>query len=120
MERPAAADLVSPRPGEPTATVAARVRGARSRAAARGVGVNADLPASSLDVEAPVDEEARVLLERHLRTGRLSARGLHRVRRLARTLADLDGSGEVVGAPHVTEALFLRGSRALVLGEEVR
>ncbi len=120
VERPAASELVAPRPAEATAVVAARVRAARQLAATRGVPVNAALPAPVLDDVAPVDDAARALLERHVRTGRLSARGLHRVRRLARTLADLDEGGEVVGVPHVTEALFLRGSRALVLGEEVR
>ena len=63
---------------------------------------------------------AQDLLERFLRSGRLSARGLHRVRRLARTLADLDGAGPELTVPHVAEAVFLRGSRALLLGEEVR
>jgi len=120
VERPAAADLVAPRTGEGTASVAARVGAARLRAAARGVAVNAELPAPTLDGTAPMDDRARALLERHLRTGRLSARGLHRVRRMARTLADLDDAGDVVTVPHVTEALFLRGSRALLLGEEIR
>ena len=42
------------------------------------------------------------------------------MRRLARTLADLDGSGPVLTVPHVAEAAFLRGDRAFLLGEEVR
>ena len=82
--------------------------------------VNAELPVATLDATAPVDHGARELLERRLRSGQLSARGLHRVRRLARTLADLDGVGPVVSDTQVAEALFLRGSRALVLGEDVR
>jgi magnesium chelatase family protein len=120
VERPPAGDLLAPRPGEATAQVAARVRTARRMAGDRGVRVNAELPASGLDETAPLDEEARVLLERHLRSDRLSARGLHRVRRLARTVADLDGGATTVAVPHLAEALFLRGSRSLVLGEEVR
>jgi len=120
VECPPPTALVGAGPGEATSDVAARVRAARRRAGARGVAVNADLPAAALDEVAPLDGGARALLERHLRTGRLSARGLHRVRRLARTLADLDGSDGVLEVPHVTEALFLRGSRALLLGEEVR
>jgi magnesium chelatase family protein len=84
------------------------------------VPVNAALAARDLDRTAPVDGPARALLERHLRTGRLSARGLHRVRRLARTLADLDGEAGTLTVPHVSEALFLRGGRSLLLGEEVR
>jgi len=42
------------------------------------------------------------------------------VHRLARTLADLDGDGPVLTVPHVSEALFLRGSRALLLGDGAR
>ena len=109
-----------PAQGESTRDVAERVAVARVRARERGVPANAALAVGSLEVTAPVDDEARALLERHLRTGGLSARGLHRVRRLARTLADLDDAGPIVGARQVSEALFLRGSRALLLGEEVR
>ena len=120
IDRPTNAELVNEGPGESTAVVAARVDATRARALARGVRTNAELAASSLDVVAPLDPRGVTLLERHLRSGRLSARGLHRVRRLARTVADLDGAGPTVGASHVAEALFLRGSRALLLGEEVR
>jgi magnesium chelatase family protein len=120
VERPAAADLVAALPGESSATVAARVRAARGRAASRGVAVNAELPVTGLDDAAAVDGAAAEVLERHLCAGRLSARGLHRVRRLARTLADLDDAGDTVTVPYVTEALFLRGSRALLLGEDLR
>jgi magnesium chelatase family protein len=120
IDRPVVRDLVSPAPGEATAAVAARVVTARLRAEERGVRFNAELPGPGLDESAPLDEDAKELLERHLRTGRLSARGLHRVRRLARTVADLEGAGATVAVPHLTEALFLRGSRSLVLGEEVR
>ena len=120
VDRPQVSDLVAAVPGEATTVVAARVASARTMAAARGVACNALLASGSLDDAAPLDGAARTLLERHLRSGALSARGLHRVRRLARTVADLDGAGPSVGAAHVSEALFLRGSRALVLGEEVR
>ena len=120
VDRPQVPDLVRPAQGESTRDVAERVAVARVRARERGVPANAALAVGSLEVTAPVDDEARALLERHLRTGGLSARGLHRVRRLARTLADLDDAGPIVGARQVSEALFLRGSRALLLGEEVR
>jgi magnesium chelatase family protein len=48
------------------------------------------------------------LLEARLRQGRLSARGLHRVRRVARTLADLAGRDGPVGVDDVHAALVLR------------
>jgi magnesium chelatase family protein len=120
VDPPAAGDLVSVGRGEGTAAVAARVAAARDRCRSRGVTVNAALPASGLDDTVPLDDAARALLERHLRSGRLSARGLHRVRRLARTLADLGDTGPIVGAPEVAEALFLRGGRAALLGEGAR
>jgi len=120
IDRPDPEELVRHGAGEATAAVADRVASARSRALERGVRVNAELAPSTLDSVAPLDSRAAALLERDLRSGVLSARGLHRVRRLARTVADLAGAGRTVEAPHMAEALFLRGSRALLLGEAVR
>jgi magnesium chelatase family protein len=120
IDRPEADDLVLDRPGESTAVVAARVEQARARARRRGVTANSDLAAATLDRTAPLDAGAADLLARHVRSGRLSARGLHRVRRLARTLADLDGAGGTVGAVHVAEALVLRGDRRILTGEVAR
>jgi magnesium chelatase family protein len=120
IDRPDTTELVGDDAGESTAVVAARVAAARVRSRGRGVSTNAELDAGSLERFAPLDARASALVERHLRSGGLSARGLHRVRRLARTVADLDGAGDTIGAPHVAEALYLRGSRALLLGEEVR
>jgi len=51
------------------------------------------------------------VLEDHLRAGRLSARGLHRVRRVARTIADLEGTDDL-GEEHVCTALELRAEPA--------
>ncbi len=117
MDRTEADQLVLDRPGESTAVVAARVEAARVRARRRGVTVNGELAAATLDYTAPLDDGAADLLARHVRSGRLSARGLHRVRRLARTLADLDGAGGAVEIAHVAEALVLRGSRGVLMGE---
>jgi magnesium chelatase family protein len=94
---------------ESTATVAKRVAVARRLAAARGVACNAALPVAGLDVSAPLAPDARRLLEARLRQGRLSARGLHRVRRVARTLADLAGREGPVVLDDVHAALVLRG-----------
>jgi magnesium chelatase family protein len=93
---------------EATTAVAARVAAARALAEARGVRRNADLPAPSLDDLAPISAAARAVLEARLRQGRLSARGLHRVRRVARTLADLDGRTGPVQEEDVCGALMLR------------
>ena len=85
---------------------------ARGAAAERGVRANADLPAGQLDRFAPVSAGGWRALEFRLRAGTLSARGLHRVRRVARTLADLDGAPPVVGEEHVCGALELRTETA--------
>ena len=111
---------MAPSLGESSSAVADRVAAARSLAAGRGVDVNADLPASSLAQWAPLDADAAAPLERAVRSGRLSARGLHRVHRLARTIADLDGGALTIAASHMAEALFLRGDRSILLGEDSR
>jgi magnesium chelatase family protein len=109
VSRPEASTLLSGPPGEGSAVVAERVAAARARARERGVRCNAELPAGRLDEVAPLSPAASTLLEFKLRAGTLSGRGLHRVRRVARTLADLAGAGLVVGEEHVCLALGLRG-----------
>lgn len=106
--RPLVAELLGDTAQESSAAVAARVAGARGRAMSRGVRTNAELPASRLDELAPLATPAKRLLERRLRSGALSARGFHRVRRVARTLADLSDASDVVQAEHVAAALELR------------
>ena len=106
--RPEPSTLVGGPPGESTLVVAERVAAAREMARARGVRCNAELPAARLDEEAPLTAAAASLLEHKLRAGTLSGRGLHRVRRVARTLADLAGGGRVIGEEHVCLALGLR------------
>jgi magnesium chelatase family protein len=114
VSRPTVEDLLGHHPGEPTSAVAARVRDARRLAADRGVRSNAELPVDRLDVVAPLAAGATNLLEDALRSGRLSARGLHRVRRVARTVADLQGAPLEVSAGHVAMALNLRVDGPLV------
>jgi magnesium chelatase family protein len=113
VDRPDPGDLIGDvSPGsvrcESTAVVAKRVAAARQMAVSRGVLCNAELPGPALDELAPMDPAARRLLEVRLRQGRLSARGLHRVRRVSRTLADLDGRDGRVTADDVYGALALR------------
>ena len=108
VARPEAAQLLGGEPGEASRDVAARVRWARRRAAERGVVANAAVPATALDLVAPLDRPASLLLEDRLRRGVLSARGLHRVRRVALTLADLAGRRPPLGEEDVCLALSLR------------
>jgi magnesium chelatase family protein len=117
LSRPDVEDLVGGPPGETSTQVAERVRFARLEAAARGVRCNSELPMSSLEEMIPLTPEAAALLERRLRTGSLSARGLHRVRRVARTIADLDHAGPLVGERQVAEALSLREGHSALLME---
>lgn len=113
VERPEIAQLLpmgsSPvTKAETTSVVAARVIAARKLAAGRGVRCNADIPASTLDDVARLTSDARAVLEARLRQGRLSARGLHRVRRVARTLADLGGRPGSISEEDICGALVLR------------
>ena len=111
VERPDVEDLLGSTVGsrrESTAEVAKRVATARGIAATRGVTPNSLIPAQDLDRLAPLGREARDLLESRLRQGRLSGRGLHRVRRVARTVADLGGCEGPLRCDEVLTALALR------------
>ncbi len=115
LGRPEVDDLLGGPPGESTATVGERVRFARLLALDRGVRANADLPGETLTTSVPLTVDAAALLERRLRSGSLSGRGLQRVRRVARTVADLDGGAELVDEQHVAEALQLRAARSALM-----
>ena len=68
---------------------------------------NADLSGSALTEAAQPDSEGRALLVKVAERFGLSARGYHRVLRVARTIADLEGAAEV-RKPHVAEAVSFR------------
>ncbi|HTY71967.1 MAG TPA: YifB family Mg chelatase-like AAA ATPase [Actinomycetes bacterium] len=95
--------------GESSAEVAQRVQAARERSAARLSGtpwrLNAEVPGSYLRDHLPLDEQSRQVL--HRAGGRLSARGLDRVLRVAWTVADLAGRDRPRPAD-VLSALTLR------------
>ena len=110
-----AADLMRPPPPEGSAEVCARVSAARAvqlaRYSALGLDTivcNARAPASLIEEIAEADDSGRRLLRDAAERLRLTARGYHRVLKLARTLADLDGEG-AVKRPHLAEALSYRG-----------
>ena len=107
VARPDVDDLLHGPPGEPSDLVRQRVQAARERAAGRGVRCNAALPSDRLDEVAKLDAGASVILEHKLRSGALTARGADRIRRVARTIADLADSGPV-GAEHFCAAIELR------------
>ncbi|QEW18852.1 Competence protein ComM [Marinibacterium anthonyi] len=110
-------DLDLPSSGDSSAEVAARVAAARGIQKARfqdheGLRQNADVEGALLDQIAAPDAEGRDLLKRMAERTGLSARGYHRVLRVARTIADLDGSHEI-RRPHVAEALSFRLTAAV-------
>lgn len=94
--------------GEPSSRVATRVAKARDIQMNRGGVLNARLNGPALDEAVRLDEEARALLTQAAEKMKLSARGYHRVLRVARTIADLAGGPERVGTPHIAEALSYR------------
>ena len=105
-------DLDIPADGEGSSTIAARVERARSIQAERfakqaDIRVNADAEGSQLEDIATPDDEGRAFLGNAAERFGLSARGYHRVLRVARTIADLAGA-ETVRKPHVAEAVSFR------------
>jgi magnesium chelatase family protein len=116
VARPEAHELLGGDAGEATARVAERVRAVRARARERGVRCNAELAGPVLDEATSLTPAAHRLLDHKLRVGALSARGLDRVRRVARTLADLDEATGPLGDEHICAAIELR---AAVPGREL-
>ncbi|EMP54155.1 Mg-chelatase subunits D/I family, ComM subfamily protein [Marinobacter santoriniensis NKSG1] len=92
--------------GESSASVRDRVIAARGRQAKRGV-VNAELSGRALQNACRLDDSSEQLLTSAMERLGLSARALHRILRLARTLADLAGADQVAQS-HLVEALGYR------------
>jgi magnesium chelatase family protein len=116
-----AADLILPPPTEGSREVAERVAAARERQAARYAAIglphirsNAAVSGTVLEDVARPEDSGLALLREAADAMRLSARGYHRVLRVARTLADLDGA-DTVGRVHLAEALSYRA-----LTDEIR
>jgi len=104
-------DLSAPQPKEDSAAVAARVAKARMIQTARyntsDITCNAEADGETLECAAAPDQDGGALLTLAAEKMRLSARGYHRILRVARTIADLDAS-DGVKRTHVAEALSYR------------
>lgn len=109
-----AVDLIRPMPAEKSIDIAARVARARewqrerfAEAGLRGVNTNARCSTSMIETLAEPDQAGLQLLRDAAEKLKFSARGYHRVLKVARTLADLDGSISV-GRIHLAEAISYR------------
>ena len=107
-----AADLALPPPAEGSNRVSARVGAAREAqkrryAGVAGVDTNAAADGELLQSVAAPDEAGSGILAQAVDRFRLSARGYHRVLRVARTLADLEGAASL-SRTHIAEALSYR------------
>ena len=105
-------DLDLPAGGETSKTIAQRVAFARERQAERyldipGMHLNADAEGDALSAFATPEPAGRDLLLKVAEQFGLSARGYHRVMRVARTIADLEGA-DTVSRTHVAEAVSYR------------
>ena len=121
------ADMSVPPPAEGSADIAARVAAARAIQKERyqalqsnpPIRTNAEADGKLLEEVAAPDEDGRRLLTEAAERMRLTARGYHRVLRVARTLADLE-AGEGVRRIHIAEALSFRrivpGRRSVLMG----
>ena len=104
-------DIVSKKPGESSAAIRARVTRARDRQTARFEGrrihANAQMRPREVRQLCPIPAEAESLLETAVTKLGFSARAYDRVLKVARTIADLDGS-DGIGTAHVSEAIQYR------------
>jgi magnesium chelatase family protein len=105
-------DLSGAPGGDCSATIRGRVERARARQRRRfarigGISCNAFASGRWVDSRTPISADARVLLQTAAERLSLSARGYHRVLKVARTIADLEENPEI-GPPHVGEALRYR------------
>lgn len=105
-------DLSSSENAEPSIAIRARVDMARARQSVRfrrlrGVQCNAHAPGRWIDSHGCIEASARGLLQKAAGSLSLSARGYHRVLKVARTIADIDQDDSVTKR-HVAEALRYR------------
>jgi len=97
----------TPADGEPSKLIAVRVAAARLRQLTRSGKSNARLTTREVNRHCIPETAGRQLLERAMERLGLSARGYHRVLKVARSIADLAGSDTILSA-HIAEAIGYR------------
>jgi magnesium chelatase family protein len=110
LTRPSTHEITSAASGESSAAVSERVQHVREVSMARQGCVNSAIPADTLDDVAPLAEDAMSFLRQRLDEGRLSGRGYHRIRRVARTLADMHHENGAIDVKWVEMAMRLRAT----------
>jgi magnesium chelatase family protein len=105
--------------GESSGEVAKKVALAREISQARGFPSNACIPSGLLDDLAPMDDRAASILARHVASGSSSMRSIVKLRRVARTLADLEAielhhEVPLVEERHMSTAIALRAGREVL------
>ena len=108
LARPSTAELTGETAAEPSACVAERVARVHDISRQRQGCSNSAISGDMLDEVAPLTDDAMAVLRSQLDKGTLTGRGYHRVRRVARTLADLDGAHGPIARRWVDVALHLR------------
>ena len=105
------AHLTAEADGEPTAAIAARVAQAHARQLARQGKPNQRLTTRDIDLHCRLDSKSEKILRMTMLRFHWSARAYHRVLKVARTIADLDGA-DTLRHEHVAEAIqYRRGLR---------
>jgi magnesium chelatase family protein len=108
LVKPSTAELTGGSAGESSSAIAERVARVHHLSIERQGCLNSAIPADLLDDVAPLSRDAMSWLRGKLDEGRLSGRGYHRVRRVARTLADMNGAEIVVNTEWVEAAFGMR------------
>jgi magnesium chelatase family protein len=101
------AQMLAQSDGDASASVASRVALARARQLERQGVVNAELSPAQIDVQCALDDATAALARQAATRLGWSGRSLHRVLKLARTIADLEGR-DAISSAHLAEAMQLR------------
>jgi magnesium chelatase family protein len=118
LQRPSTSELTGLQKGECSAAIAERVLRVHELSYSRQGCVNSAISADALEDVAPLQDDALNILRSRLDDGKLTGRGYHRIRRVARTLADLNNEAGPIAAQWVLLALSMRAKLNTGMGEQ--